>query len=313
MIGRVVATMALVGVLGPVARAQVKLEYKATEGATRRLAVTSKTDQVLSIAGQDIKTRTEEQALVTSVTGKRRDDGTLPVEVTIDSVRMTLTIQDKDYVIDSADKDATVDFPGLDFLPALIRAFRGANYTLVLDAKGGLKAVEGVEKNWERANGLPPAAAKAIKSRFDVDRIRREFEQAHTTFPDGLVREGEPWERTETSEVGGGQTLTIKKRYEYKGTITKDGKTLDKIDVKALEVAYKQDAEADSPAKVTKSNLKVASSEGTLLFDREAGAAVDRREKNRFTGDMTMSIMGNELPATLDLTIDATTTSEKVK
>ena len=79
MIRRALATMALVCALGTSARAQVKLEYKATEGATHRIKVESKVDQVLSIAGQDVKTQSHDEAVVTSATGKRKDDGTLPI------------------------------------------------------------------------------------------------------------------------------------------------------------------------------------------------------------------------------------------
>jgi hypothetical protein len=313
MIRRALATMALVCALAPGARAQVKLEYKATEGTTHRVKSAPKVDQTLTIAGQDVKTRTDSEVLVRSVTGKRRDDGTLPVEIAIESLRIKLTINETEIAVDSADKDPKVDFPGLDFLGPLVKASAGASYTIVLDPKNGVKAVEGVEKNLERANDLPELAASGFKEEFNVDRIRHDFEQAHGTFPDGLVREGEPWERTESSRIGGGQTLTFKKRYEYKGTVTKDGKTLDKIDVKAIEVTYKQDPDTKSPAKITKSDLKIESSEGTILFDRESGTAVERREKDRIVGDMTMTIMGNELPAKLDLTMDTTTSIETVK
>jgi hypothetical protein len=313
MVRRVLMTMALVGALGPAARAQVKLEYKAVEGATHRHKAASKVDQVLTIAGTEVKTQSSDEAVVTSATGKRKDDGTLPIDVAIESVKLTLGINGQEFAVDSADKDPKVDFPGLDFLGPLVKAFQGVKYTLVLDAKGNLKHIEGVEKNLEKANDLPEAAASALKGRLNVDRIKREFEQRHGTFPDGLVREGEPWERTETMEIGGDQTLTFKKKYEYKGTVTKDGKTLDKIDVKATEVTYKQDPDTKSPAKVTKSNLKVESGEGTLLFDRAAGETVERREKFRITGDMTMTIMGNELPAKLDLTMETNGSNEKVK
>ncbi len=72
--------------------------------------------------------------------------------------------------------------------------------------------------------------------------------------------------------------------------------------------------------KVTKSDLKVASSEGTdpLRFDREAGAhVVEHSEKYRMTGDLTIVIKINgedeELPSKLDLTIGSNgTNSEKV-
>ncbi len=315
MIRRTLATMALVGALCPAAMAQVKLEYKTAEGTSERHKTMAKVDQVLTIAGQEIKTANDVQIVTTSTNGKRRDDGTLPIEIAIESIRSKIKIQDKEFAVDSADKDAKIDLPELAFLGDLIKAISGSSYTVVLDAKNDVKFVEGTEKNLAKAGDLPPQAAAELKSRFDAERIKREFVQEHSNLPDGLVREGEPWERTETSDISGGQTLTLKKRYDYKGTVKKDGKTLDKIEVKAFDVVYKMDPNAESPAKVTKSDLKVESSDGTILFDREAGAVVEHAEKYRITGDLTMVIKINgedkELPSKLDLTIDSATTTEK--
>ncbi len=264
-----------------------------------------------------MKTGSETDIVTTSANGKRRDDGTLPIEMKVDSIRSKITVQGQEYVVDAeADQDPKIDLEPLAFVADLIKATRGASYTVVLDAKNGVKFVEGTEKNLEKVGDLKPQAAAELKSRFDAERIKREFEQAHGNFPDGLVREGEPWERTETADVGSGQSLTLKKRYEYKGTVTKDGKTLDKIDIKVVDVTYKMVPGAEAPAKVTKSDLKVASSEGTILFDREAGAVVEHSEKYRMTGDLTIVIKINgedkELPSKLDLTIGSTTNSEKV-
>jgi hypothetical protein len=315
MIRRTLATMALAGALSPAAMAQVKLEYKPAEGTTLRHKTVAKVQQVLSIAGMDIATGSETDLVTTSANGKRKDDGTLPIEITIGTIRSKIKIQDQEFSVDSDDKDPKIDFPGLAFLGDVIKATRGASYTVVLDAKNNVKFVEGTEKNLAKVGDLAPQAAAELKSQFDADRIKREFEQEHGNLPDGLVREGEPWERTETKDISGGQSLTLKKRYEYKGTVTKDGKTLDKIDVKAIEVSYKMDPNAEGPAKVTKSDLKVASSDGTILFDREAGATVEHAEKYRLTGDMTLVIKINnedkEFPSKLDLTLDSTTTSEK--
>jgi hypothetical protein len=315
MIRRVLATMVLAGALGPAARAQVKLEFKPAEGTTQKHKTVVKVQQVLTIVGMEVKTSSETDVGTTSAFGKRKDDGTLPITITLDSTRSKITIQDQEYVIDSADKDAKIDFEPLAFLVDLVKAFRGASYTVVLDAKNGVKFVEGVEKNLEKVGDLPKKAAAELKSRLDADRIKREYEQAHGYLPDGLVREGEPWERTETDDIGSGQTLTVKKRYEYKGTVTKDGKTLDKIGVKVLDVAYKMDPNAEAEAKVTKSDLKVESSDGTILFDREAGAAIEHDETYRVTGDMTLVIKINgedkELPSKIDLTIGSATTLEK--
>ena len=71
-----------------------------------------------------------------------------------------------------------------------------------------------------------------------------------------------------------------------------------------IEVTYKQDPDANTPLKAVKSNLKVESSEGTILFDREEGHVVSRKDKMRIKGDMTFSARGTELPGALDLRIE---------
>ena len=61
---------------------------------------------------------------------------------------------------------------------------------------------------------------------------------------------------------------------------------------------------AQTPLKVTKSDLKVESSDGTILFDREAGCVVEAKGKIQVKGDLTMMIQGMELPGTLDLNME---------
>ena len=88
----------------------------------------------------------------------------------------------------------------------------------------------------------------------------------------------------------------------------KENKTLDKIKSRVTEVELKQEGAGDSPLKIVKSNLKVADSEGTILFDREEGHVVNLKGKLRVTGDMmTYSINGMEIPGALDLTMETDT------
>jgi len=312
MIRRMLAAMALVCVVGPPAGAQVKLEFKVAEGTTERHKVESKLHQIVTIMDMDIETNLDQAAMATAANGTRKADGTLPIETTLDSLKMKMSLPGGIEInLDSADKDLKVDLPQLAFIADMLKAIRGTSYTVVLDAKNNVKSVEGTEKNLAKVNEMPKQAAEGLRHHFDPDRIKREYEQIHTIFPDGLVREGEPWEHTETNEVGGGQSLTFKKQYEYKGTVKKGDKTLDKIAVKALDVTYKMDPNPEAPAKVTKSDLKIDSSEGMILFDREAGAVVERHDKTRIKGDMSLSAGGKDLEAKLDLTIETNATVEQ--
>ena len=68
------------------------------------------------------------------------------------------------------------------------------------------------------------------------------------------------------------------------------------------------DPNSKSPLKVKSSELKITSSDGTILFDREKGAIVESTSKMRSEGDKKTEINGMELPAKLDLTIESKTT-----
>jgi hypothetical protein len=72
-------------------------------------------------------------------------------------------------------------------------------------------------------------------------------------------------------------------------------------------VKYSQDPNSRSPLKVIKSDLKVDSSEETILFDREEGCVVNAKSKIRIKGDMTFSYGGMDQPGALELTIEANT------
>ena len=113
----------------------------------------------------------------------------------------------------------------------------------------------------------------------------------------------------ETPHLCGGADVE-KTRYEYVGTVEEGGRTLDKIASKILSVSYMMEPNPTSPAEVTKSDLTIASSKGTLLFDRELGRTVRDTSEVRMTGDMTIKIGPMELPTKLDLTI-ATETALK--
>ncbi len=55
------------------------------------------------------------------------------------------------------------------------------------------------------------------------------------------------------------------------GTETVGDKTLDKITSKTSKAELKQDANVEAELKLIKSDVKVESSDGTILFDREGG------------------------------------------
>ena len=176
-------------------------------------------------------------------------------------------------------------------------------YTVVLDKQDQVKAIEGTEKLREKAGKLDAIAREQVRGRIEPDRLKTQFEQEHGNLPDTPAKPGEWWERTEVVDPGG-QALSFHKKYEYAGTEKRGGKTLDKITTKVLDVTcLLPDAKDASPLKVTKSTLKVESSEGTILFDREAGCVVEARERTKLKGNITSSGAGTDSSSPIDLTL----------
>ena len=286
------------------AEAQVKLEHKYVEGQKLTYKTTSKTHQTLTLMGMEIES-SEERSMVTSLaTGKRRSDSTLPVERKVESLRAELSLPGgMNLKFDSADPDSKIE-GGLAFLGDLFKLAGEVVYTIVLDDHNKVKAIEGTEKLQEKAEKLDPQARELMTKQFDSEKLKRSFEQEAQILPDVLARPGESWERTQVIEIGGGQTLSFRKKFEYKGTEKKGDKELDKIATKMLEVKYTTDPDSNLPLKPVKSDLKPESSDGTILFDREGGHVFSSTEKFRIKGDITFSANGQEIPSTLDLNIE---------
>jgi Family of unknown function (DUF6263) len=287
----------------PAARAQVKLEYKFPEGQTLTYKSTTKVNQVITINGMEIPTEAEETTLVSQATGKRAGDSTLPVKLKVESHRTDLTIPGGIQITyDTKDPNAKIDNEQLKFLEDVFKLAGQIAYTIVLDDKNKIKAVEGTEAMLEKADKLDEKIRSTMRSQLNADKLKSKFEQSHQNVPDVLARPGESWERTETFESGD-QGLKLRKKYEYAGTEKKGDKTLDKITSKVIEVKLIQEPNDAAPLQVTKSDLKVELSEGTILFDREAGCAVETREKLHIKGTATYSIGGQELPGELDVNL----------
>jgi hypothetical protein len=303
------STAVLVLGLASVGRAQVKLEYKFEEGSSAKYRSTTKTHQILTISGTDVETKADEVTTTTYSVGKRNPDGKLPIQVKLESFQSQLSLPGSITVSYDSENPAAAknDNPQLQVLYDVYKVMTGLTYTAVLDKDNKVAAVEGTDKTLEKANEINPMVADLLKGRLEADKLKHDFEQRIASFPDILVRPGDTWDKTEVMELGGGQSLTFKKRYEYEGTVEQGGATLDKIKVKSQSVTFALDPNSNLPAKVNNSDLKVESSEGTLLFDRKAGVAVERKGVNRIKGDMTLSINGMDLPSKLDLTLDVET------
>ena len=138
-------------------------------------------------------------------TASGRGDATLPVREKVESHRNELSLPGGIQITyDSKDPDAKIDNEQLKFLEDLFKLAGQIDYTVIVDAKNKVKAVEGTEKLLEKADKLNPrCSATRCAAALQADKLKAKFEQTHGNLPDVLARPGEPWERTETMDTGG--------------------------------------------------------------------------------------------------------------
>jgi hypothetical protein len=290
------------------AQAQIKLEFKFPEGQKLTYKSTARTRQILAWNGMNKESVLRETKLCSRSVGKRRDDSTLPIEEQVQFLRAEYTLPDGiKLTLDSSDPNTKIDNPQLAFLAEVFKLENTITYTVVLDQQSRVKAINGTEKLKEKAEKLTDSVAREEFARAtSVDRLKTKFEQAFRILPDTPLHAGESWERDELLEING-KTFTARKKYEYVGNEKEGDKNFEKIRQKVLEVKYDIDPDEKLPLKVVKSDLKVQSSEGTILFDREEGHVTSASQKIRFRGNMTFSGAGVDQTGGFDLDYDINT------
>jgi hypothetical protein len=290
------------------AHAQATLERKLTPGKAT-VTSTTKVHQLLSIAGQEVPVDVESTSTSTVTTGSRGADGAARIVHKTDATKFNLSVQGMKIEFDSARPDgAKADNQMFQAILDGLKGMIGAELTYVYDKNNKVVAVEGADKVLA---ALPESSRMALKDQLDPERIKLQANQELGVLPDGPVKQGDRWKRTETRDLGSGQKLDSEVYYEYLGTVEKNGKTYDKIGMFVESVKFGIAEDAPIPIKLVSSDLKAEASSGTILFDRELGTVVESTSSLRVTGPMVLSVMGMELPAKLDLTMEGQSTSKR--
>jgi hypothetical protein len=268
--------------------------------ATQQVEVEVKTDQTLTIAGMPLETHAntfltmQEKVVGASSSGGWKFEG-----------RFSLVQADYEFPgglklsFNSNNPDQADAAGGLEIIVDALKATSGAKWVAETDAEHQITKMEYVDDPFANVNEM-------LRGNTDPEAIKERRQMELERYPSEPVKPGDTWTRTEESDLGGGQTLTLEKEYTYAGSEERDGRTFDKVTVKALKVEYRMDENSASPAKVTDSELNVAESEGTYWYDRQLQAFSEVRDKVRMTGTLTMEINDQKLPGELDLTIEST-------
>jgi Family of unknown function (DUF6263) len=284
------------------AAAEISLVRKYVPETSATTHVQALTKQVLTLAGMDLETDVSQFIVATAKVGKREADGTLPIENIIEKMQSNMSLPGGNKIeFDSDTPDKKADNVLLQPLVDILRVSAKTRSITRLDKDNQVAAVVFVDNPSEQVSD-------EFKSLFDGEKRKKSVARELGTLPDKPVKPGDSWTRTSESDLGAGQTLTLETRYEYVGTQERDGKTLDYITLKVTDVSYTMEAKPNAVVSVKDSQLKIASSEGSLLFDRERGVTVVSESKVAIAGTLTLVAGGMELPGKLDLKIESKTT-----
>jgi hypothetical protein len=294
------SVIAVVLGIGATSSAQVKLEHKYPDGAKSTTVMQVKTKQVLTLAGMDIETGADQTFTITSVNGQRAADGTLQVVHKFDALTAKVSLPGGvELEFDSSKPNADPPGTQFDIVLDIYKVLAKSSWTATHDKSNRVISVEGRDKALE---SLDEALRAATKKQFEPEYLKQQANDELNKIPSKPVSKGDTWDLTTVVRLDSGQKLTFTTQYQYQGTAEHGGKQLDQIKSTTKEVTYSVDA--DAPLKVTKSDLKVTSSDGLILFDREAGQVIESRNTMQIKGDLTLEVLGNEYPGKLDLTLE---------
>jgi hypothetical protein len=279
---------------GSTAFGQVTLTRKFNEGDAYTSKTTVKTDQKLTIAGQDGGTSSNTVLEQKTSVGKRDAEGKLPLTVDTNILSSEIALPGGIKIkFDSKNPDAKDDAAGsplAELVRDKIKANAKMTTTLVLGKDNAVADVQGIKPE----SGINP------------EDVKSEFAEQLKTLPSKPLAKGDTWEQEVKLNLGQGQIFTLKRKYTYEGesvksTVTSSRK-VHKITSVDSAVTY---SAKEGPFKVTKSELKVDESKGTMLFDAEAGRAIDSSSILHVSGKIALSVNNMVLDGDLDLTMNS--------
>lgn len=291
------------------APAQVEIQHKPTyePGAELRTVAEMKLNQTLVLAGMNVETAVESFTAVKERVGERTAEGKFPVTSEFEYYIINLNTPAGKYAFDSNSPDASTPVAGLEGLDAMFKALSKAKWVATFNDKPELESIEFLDDPFSNLDDQ-------TKKEVSADRFKQDYVIQLARYPDKAVAVGDKWTRTEESQIGAGQTLTFEKEFEYLGTEETGGRTYDRIGVKSLSVKYAIGAGSPLPLKLDDSDLKIASSEGVMLYDRERQVITNTSEKVTIEGTLNFSISVNgqnqKLPSELELTIESKSNAE---
>ena len=210
------------------------------------------------------------------------DNGDATIRLTTDRVRLSMQSPMANMTVDSAAETPPSGTP-LD----AIAAMAGTSYTVVIDATGTLKSLEGLEEMREtlRQAMRDPSIAEILDSMLTDDALRSQWQQGIYAMPEEAVSVGTTWNRSFTVPVAMLGNMTTDSRYEVEAIddgIAVIGST--------GTMSIGESGEPPSPISMQFTRVDMI---GSARFDIGRGLLL--RSENTMTMEMTMTLGGQEV------------------
>ena len=281
--------------------AQVTLKFQTPAESTMQLMSSAHTIQVLTIAGMDIENQTRQKAILKEQTSTRAEDGTILVTGSTEAMKASLTFPGNIVINFDSTREIPPKGTQYDVMLDLYKVLATAKTSRKLDKENRCLSYSTKMEGFDK---LDPALKDSVKDQLDNDYLKDVENEKFKAIPSTPIEEGDSWEVTSPMRLGGGQVLEMKRSFTYKGTTSVAGTEVHAIEIKVIAVKLTQDANAETPVKITASDLKVESSSGKFLFDNKRGMVTQAELKFRLVGSLKLDLNGMELPGKLDLSIE---------
>lgn len=274
-------------------------EYR--PGREVRAEVETEIKQTLNIAGMNVETEASNFAVaLEKVESVSADEVVLTGRFEVFQINLDLPGGIR-FQFDKISANREVEAGPLGEMAKLFRLMSATSWQSKLGPDGKMKSMEWLDI-------APAEVPEMFRDELSSERFIKAQQTDVDRLPGKQVQIGESWTRNEESPLGNGQFFSMSRRFTYQGKVERNGRMLDHVAFKTESIQYHIAGNSSIPLQAKESNLKIESSDGNLWYDPQHKQTVEVDDKLHVTGDLVFLAGGNELPATLDLTMRVHTT-----
>lgn len=187
----------------------VELEFKFDTEKPFRFEMTQETEQTQVTQGQTVSTSNKSTMTQTSRLLEMREDGSVLIENTTDTMQLTISAPGVELTYDSEIESdrSKLSNPAIASAAGMV----GMNVQLLIAPDGTIRDVPNVDQLQQRVSEMPdPAVRETVSQMVSEEAIRSMNEMNYKLLPEGPVEVGDEWSRAFNIPLGFGEmTLTM--------------------------------------------------------------------------------------------------------